>query len=205
MKKSTIWIVVAVSIVLLFSLIFVCSCNQQNQLVNDMVSSFDVEDSKFGKKIENAYEKYPNNEQICAIYFYYNAKFYQQKDNQYDKTIDYKIYSQLYLRQLNPDYSGVMSQEITNFAISLFGSKAEWNRQHSYFNSKYKKLTPQNKKQIISWIKNRYDYYESIYGYSVEDKYSQIVFTEASKHFNFLYEEINMLWWEYALNPYPLS
>lgn len=180
-----------------------CSNNESN-LVNHLSTNFSMIDRKYGKELENAYKQYPENIEICALYLYYNAKYYQQKNNQFDKTINYTIYSQLYLRQINSTYSGVMAKEIYDFGIDLFGSKIEWDKQTLYFNSNYNKLSKDKKIQIITYIKNRFNYYENEYGYYTDDRYTQIVFTETAKEFNFLYEEIDMLWWEYSLNPYPL-
>ena len=128
-------------------LMFGCS-NYEKLLVNELSNDFSIVDNKYGKKLENAFKQYPGNDDICAIYFYYNALFYQQKDNQFDETINYKIYSQLFLRQINPTYNGAMSNEIHNLGIVLFGSKAEWEKQTKYFNTKYNKLSKENKKQI---------------------------------------------------------
>lgn len=197
------------TIILLIVIIFVpflngCS-NKEKQLINDLSNSFNVADSKFSKNIKNAVKQYPQNKEIRAIYCYYNSKYYQIEDNQYDETINYKVQSQLYLRQINSTYNGAMAKEIYDYGISLFGTIEEWNKQTNYYNSKYNKLTKNNKKQIIKWIKNRFNYYDDKHAYRVEDKYSQVVFTEAANNFNFLYEEINMLWFEYVAHPYPLN
>lgn len=204
MKKSYCVVIILILIVILFTTISGCE-NKEEKLINELSNSFSITDSNFGKQIKNAYQQYPQNEDISAIYNYYMASYYQQTGNQYDETINYKTYSQLYLRQINSNYKGSMSKEIYCFGISLFGSINEWNSQTEYYNSKYKRLTKDDKKNIIKWIKLRFDYYDKTYGYCVDDRYSQPVFTEASQNFGFLYEEINMLWFEYAVKPYPLN
>ncbi len=206
MKKGTkilvIWVVVLAFIIplatLVFSSIDMQDNTQEQQLVTELAENFSITNSKYAKKLENAYQQYPNNEEICAIYCYYNALYYQQKNNQYDETIDYTIYSQLYLRQINSSYSGVMSAQIYSFGISLFGSKTKWDNETVYFKAKYNTLSQTDKKTIIKWIKNRYSYYGN------KEDYSQEVFNDAATYFGLLYEEIDMLWSEYSLNPYPL-
>lgn len=172
----------------------------QNFLVQKLSAEFDVDDNEFIRELESAYFKYSENEQLHAMYCYYNGLFYQDMYNQWDTKLNYKVVSQLYIRQIDPNYNGVLANEINKFGLKLFGALEEWETQNAYYNSKYKKLTLDDRKKIIKWIKTRFNWYEGKYGYSVNDKYTETVFKEAAKEFGFLYEEINQIWQEYCLN-----
>lgn len=58
----------------------------------------------------------------------------------------------------------------------------------------YSKLTKKQMLSIISWIEDRYDYYDKQAGYYTGDKYTKTIFNEAASRYNKSYFEISAIW-----------
>lgn len=58
----------------------------------------------------------------------------------------------------------------------------------------YSDLTKSQMLTIIRWIENRYEYYDSIEGKYLGDKYTQTIFNEAADRYNKTSAEISKIW-----------
>lgn len=203
MKKL---LAITLSIIFVFSL---CACgNKETEKIN--YSSFTSNNSKenntiasdleiaqeladeftlergtgFGKKLEDAWKNDPDNEELSAMYHYYNAKFYDdigQTDNAKNE-----------MKNISPNYSGVMHDEIINYGKSLLGSM--WTNEHEEKVEHKEKISDGKRIEIKNWITQRYDYYDKLEGRYCGDKYTKTIFNEAATKFGFTYEEINNIW-----------
>ena len=140
----------------------------------------------FGKELEDEWKKNKDDEEISAMYFYYNALFYQSV-NEPEKVIDS-------MKNISPNYNGVMKDEIISFGIKVFGSKEAWISGKSNKEESLNKITDEKRQEIKNWIYDRYDYYDKLEGKYCGDKYTDVIFQEAADKFGYTKTEIDNIW-----------
>lgn len=145
----------------------------------------------FGKKLEDAWKEDKDNVDIAAMYHYYNAKFYDGTGKLDSAKNE--------MKNINPNYSGVMSDVIVEYGISLFDSIENWDVGSVEKSQHKNKTTDSKRKEIKAWINNRYDYYDKKEGKYCGDKYTKTIFNEAATYFGLTYEEINNVWSDLSL------
>lgn len=156
-------------------------------LVSSLAKDFSTDiDSGYGKRLENAWKANKDNVEISAMYHYYNARFYED--------INQISNAKNEMKNISPDYSGVMSSEIVKYGISLFGSKDNWGQGNGQKQEHIKNISDSKRKEIKNWIQTQYDYYDKIEGRYCGDKYTKKIFNDAAKKFGFTYEEIYNIW-----------
>lgn len=178
MKKL---LAITLSIIFVFSL---CACGNK-EIVQELADEFTLESGTgFGKKLEDAWKNDPDNEELSAMYHYHNAKFYDdigQTNNAKNE-----------MKNISPNYSGVMHDEIINYGKSLLGSM--WADEHEEKVEHKEKISDGKRIEIKNWITQRYDYYDELEGRYCGDKYTKTIFNEAATKFGFTYEEIYNIW-----------
>lgn len=159
----------------------------KNEKVKDLAKRFTKEHGTgYGKELEDAWKQDKNNVELSAMYHYYNADFYEslgQVDN-----------AKIEMRNINPNYSGVMSDEIVKYGIKLFVSKEAWSGSGTEGVKSKKKLTDTQRQEIKKYIEQRYDYYDKKEGKYCGDKYTDTIFKEASQKYGFTVTEIKNIW-----------
>lgn len=136
--------------------------------------------------MEDEWKKNKDDEEISAMYFYYNALFYQSV-NEPEKVIDS-------MKNISPNYNGVMKDEIISFGIKVFGSKEAWISGKSNKEESLNKITDEKRQEIKNWIYDRYDYYDKLEGKYCGDKYTDVIFQEAADKFGYTKTEIDNIW-----------
>ena len=191
-----------ITTLVVLALCFLVSCSTETETTNEpsiestkanqdlaqqLANEFTFEaGTGYGKKLEDAWKANPEDEQIAAMYFYYNAKFY------YD--IDKKDMAVNEMKRISPNYTGVMNKEIISFGLILFDSKDTWASEYENKNDSINKITDAQRTTIKNWINNRYDYFDNIEGQYTGDKYTVTIFIEAADEFGYTYEEISNIW-----------
>lgn len=163
------------------------STENKNDKVKDLAKRFTKEHGTgYGKELEDAWKQDKNNVELSAMYHYYNADFYEsvgQADN-----------AKIEMRNISPNYTGVMSDEIVKYGIKLFGSKEAWSGSGVEGTKSKKKLTDTQRKEIKNYVQKRYDYYDKKEGKYCGDKYTDTIFKEASQKYGFTATEIKNIW-----------
>ena len=171
------------------------------------------------QSIQSAYELYPEDETIRNLYYYSQAKKayenYEAEDivTNYDKAQSLYIEVLQYTREIDPNYSGELSDEIQSFLIQVNSphqndsktqesAKAnenitntdipEANQQNS--ERSYQTIPNSEKKQICTFIKSRYKYFDEIEGGYSGDKYSDTIMKEAADIYKLSEEDIKIIW-----------
>ena len=119
-------------------------------------------DSGYGKRLENTWKAHKDNVEISAMYHYHNARFYED--------INQISNAKNEIKNISPDYIGVMSSEIVKYGISLFGSKENRRQGNGQKQEHTKSISDSKRKEIKNWIQTQYDYYDKI-----EERYCQKV------------------------------
>lgn len=170
---------------------------------NEVVEKFKHERDVKGtsKIIEDRYKEFPDDEMIATIYNYDNAKFcydvYIDLRNEPIEGMDEKRWlekAKSYASKISPDYDGAFKEEILPFVSELLGDEWEALRQQALeAKEKLNKLTLEDKKEIVRFIQDRYDYYDSQKGYS-GDRYTEIIWKETSEKFDLPTSVISAIW-----------
>lgn len=142
--------------------------------------------SDFGKEIKSEWEKNSEDVEIAAMYYYYSALSY---DNSYDKDNARES-----IKHISPDYKGVMRNDIYEYAIEMFGSEEQWQEEYLYKLDNINKTTDEQVEKIKVWIQERYDFYDEYEGKYCGDKYTDSIFQEAGRLFNYTASEIYYIW-----------
>lgn len=142
--------------------------------------------SGYGKKLEDAYKENKDDVELAAMYHYYNALFLSY--------INDKGQAKIEMREIDPNYSGIMADEIIEYGIILFGSIEEWTSQSNRSEIVSKTLTTKQKNEIKRWIEERYSYYDKIAGGFSGEKYTKTIFKEASDKFELTVDEVMNIW-----------
>lgn len=164
------------------------SVTQAEQLASEFTLDFS---SSYGKKLEDAWLEDQSNVEISAMYHYYNAKMYDSIGSP-DMACDE-------MKHISSSYSGVMSQEILQYGLEIFGSISEWDGGTTSKQQHEKTITDSKRAEIKNWINDRYDYYDNLEGKYCGDKYTDTIFNEAAEKFGFTYEEIYNIWCDLPL------
>jgi hypothetical protein len=147
-----------------------------------------------GKFIEETYKLYPNDEVISTIYNYNTAIFYIEayinlgNEEWLDK-------AKSHASKISLDYNKEFSGEIIPFVTELLGE--EWQKiknETAEKEERFSKLTLEDKKEIYKFIKSRYKYYDKKDGGNTGDKYSDIIWKEASEKYNLAEHYITEIW-----------
>lgn len=200
----------------LFFFLVACSSNTNNALQpdeellkletarNEVIDKFKNERNVIGtsKFIEDTYKEYPNDEVIATIYNYDNSKkcygFYLDLKNDPIEGMDGTEWlekAKSYASKISPDYDGVFSEEIIPYVSKLLGDEWEAQRQQALeMEEKFNQLTMEDKKEIVKFIQTRYDYYDSQAGEYSGDKYTDIIWKEASEKFGLPLSMISAIW-----------
>jgi len=147
--------------------------------------------SSYGKKLEDAWKVDPSNVEIAALYHYYNAKMYD--------SIEQPSMACDEMKHIKSSYKGVMSSEILQYGLELFGSYSFWDGEADTKQQHEKNITENKRAEIKQWINDRYDYYDNLEGKYCGDKYTDKIFNEAAAKFGFTYEEIYNIWFDLPL------
>ena len=143
--------------------------------------------------IEDIYKQYPTDSTISNIYFYCIAKeqygYYETLDD-----IKYLEYAKEYAANIDPNYSGEFSEEIQLFADELLEDRDNSYSVQKETTDRYSSLTNSEKKEICNYIQRRYDYYDSLSdGYS-GDKYTDVIWEEASEKYGLTESQLDVIW-----------
>jgi hypothetical protein len=165
-----------------------------HDIAADLAKEFAVaynDNPGFGKRLEDAYNANPSDPELTAMYHYHNAKVWDYGD---DSTSSDIAQSKNEISKIPSDYSGVMSDEISAYAIKLFGSIAEWSGEAEQKQERTADLTASKKSEIISWINSEYEFYESFDEEAYGDKYTDTIFNEAAEKYGLSRGEIDEIW-----------
>lgn len=203
MNKKSVFFLLSILCVLLL-----CSCGNSESPENDVKAP--VEEARneviekweheadvlgTGRFIEDTYKEYPDDEVIANIYFYSVAKGQYDLYVKLNKT-DYLDDAKEYAAKIDPDYTGVYSDEMKDFVAMLYDS-TDMEEIHEEAKEKediYTSLTNSDKKEICEYIQSRYDYYDSLNGGYSGDKYSDTIMQEAADKYNLTVSQIDIIW-----------
>lgn len=163
--------------------------NQQEEtsVEEDLASRFTTDATTgYGKELEDSWKFDKDNEQLSAMYHYYNALFYDSLDDVDNAKNE--------MSNIKSNYDGVLSDEIIQYGINLFATTDEWNKYSGIKDEHKANISDSKRKDIKDWINSRYEYYDKIEGSYAGDKYTKTIFQEAADEFGFTYEEINNIW-----------
>ena len=156
-------------------------------LAEQLASEFTLDTGNgFGVKLEGAWEENKDNDEISALYYYRSSKFYESL-GEFDLAKDS-------MKNISPNYTGVMSSEIIEYGKNLFGSIDEWYGNSFEKMENKEKITDDKRAEIKNWMNNRYNYYDEMEGKYCGDKYTNTIFNEAAVQFDLTYEEIYNIW-----------
>lgn len=149
------------------------------------------------KYIEDIYKQYPDDETISNIYFCCIAKDELEWYESMDDTKHLESAKE-FASNIDPNYSGELSEEILAFANELLEQTPE-ERKSSYLQAKqrtdrYNNLTNSEKKEICEYIQSRYDYYDSVFGGDSGDTYSDKIWEEASAKYDLTTSQLDIIW-----------
>lgn len=150
-----------------------------------------------GKYIEDSYNKYSSDEIISNIYFYYSAMecldfSSATNDSWYQKAKNYAS-------KVSPDYNGPFSEEMIEWVKNFLGE--EWQKEYELALQKeenYKKLTLEDKKDILEYIDQRWQYYANkenlaIDSYKLDEMYGDTIWKEAADKYNISINHVSAL------------
>lgn len=158
-----------------------------NSKVKDLEKRFTTEHGTgYGKELEDAWKQDKDNVELSAMYHYYNAEYYEGLGEVDAAKIE--------MRNINPNYTGVMSDEIVKYGIKMFESKEVWNMNSVEGEKSKKKLTDTQRQEIKKYIQQRYDYYDKKEGKYCGEKYTDTIFKEASQKYGFTVAETYNIW-----------
>lgn len=174
--------------------------SKEKQLANEFVHP-DNDDVNFGKKLEDEWKRDQKNSQIATMHYYYKALYYESIANEYAELYTDGSSERYFQKQkealdfINPDYSGVMKDEIYEYCINYYGDLATWKDSYSANTYKepdiaYKELTTSEKKELKDWINARFRYFDELEGKYTGSKYEDQIFEEAAKKFGITKDKV---------------
>lgn len=162
---------------------------------NSVINKFRNERNTSGKFIEDMAKKYPEDEVIATIYNYDTAVTCLNFSKMSEYPQEWLDEAKASASKISPTYAGEFSDEIIPWVSKFLGDEWESVRAASIANDeKMSGLTLEDKKEIHKYIESRYDYYNKKDGKDTGDKYSQIIWQEASEKFGLSEYSITSIW-----------
>lgn len=166
--------------------------DDREQVISKFINERDVLGT--GKFIEDTYRKYPDDEVIATIYNYNSAIECREVYSMLEDS-EWLDKAKAYASKISPTYVGELHEEIIAYVQDFLGDEWSKTREESLAeDEKLKSLTVEDKKEIHRFIDGRYNYYDKKDGKDTGDKYSEIIWKEASDKFGLAETTISAIW-----------
>ncbi len=179
---------------------------EQDNLRKEVVLKFKKERGNLGtdKFIEDAYNKYPDDETISAINNYLKSKFCYKvylirKDSRDDAATpdSWLDKARIFALKIPNTYNKEFSDEINDYLEDFFSKQSKEEIKNLVLKMKvYESLSQSDKKKIKEFIESKYEHYDKKDSKYTSDKYTKLIWKETAQKYGISQAHVDYIWSE---------